>query len=229
MTKRYINRLFRAGYNNSFARIKLCLHQSYRQVLKNNILYNEDELTRQIVAGNIIAFEQLFKEMHTALYFLASKLLSNEDLARDLVSDIFLKLWERRASLMHVKNIKAFLYAATRNRSLDHLRKVQYTTAADALADEPDQRHFSYDDFLQAIYDAETIRVLYKAIEGLPPECRKVVELGLEGLSTGEIAKQLDISLSAVSNQKARAIKLLKEKVPLAILVLLFTLLDQAS
>jgi RNA polymerase sigma-70 factor (family 1) len=194
--------------------------------LKSSVLYTDNELTAQIIAGNTTAFEQLFKEMHTALYFLASRLVGNEDLARDTVADIFLKVWEKRETLLHVENIKAFLYATTRNKSLDHLKKVQHSVGMDQFAGELDEHSYSSDYFLQAIYDTETIRILHKAIEELPPECRKVVELGLEGMSTSEIAEHLGISLSAVSNQKARAIKILKEKLPLTLIILLFALLN---
>lgn len=162
--------------------------------------------------------------MHTALYFVANRLLADEELAKDLVADVFLKVWETKALLTHVQNIKAFLYTATRNRSLDHLKKARHTIPMSDLPPRPEQGEYPYEDFLQAVYNAETIRVLYLAIEGLPPECRKVMELGLEGFSTGEIAERLGISPSAVSNQKTRAVRLLKEKLPLTVIWLLFTL-----
>ena len=56
------------------------------------------------------------------LYRFAARLLSNEDEARDVVQDIFLKLWQKRNGLGEIKNIEAFAMRMTRNRCLDMLR-----------------------------------------------------------------------------------------------------------
>ncbi len=160
--------------------------------------------------------------MYAGMCFLANRLIKQEEMAKDIVADVFLKFWEKKESLQEVNNVKAFLYVAIRNRCLDYLKKVKHEASIEPAGFNEDWQVSGSEYFLQAIYDAETIRQLYKAIESLPAECKKVVELGLEGFSTNEIAEKLGISASAVSNQKSRAVKLLKEQLPAALIFLLF-------
>lgn len=159
--------------------------------------------------------------MYPVLYSLAHRLVANEEAAKDIVSDIFLQVWETRASLSTVENLKAYLYVTTRNRTLKYLKKEKPATAINEQWEKADP-----DIFLHALYDTETIRVLYEAIHTLPAECKKVILLGLEGYSTNDIARMLEISASAVSNQKSRAVRLLREKLPLELLLLCLYLLD---
>lgn len=199
----------------------VCNRQRIEYILSSSQPYEERYLISRIADGDIAAFETLFSEMHASLCLMANRLLHDEDLAKDLVADIFLRLWENRHGLGEVRNIQAYLYTSTRNRCLDQLKKVKHIVDQELTALQQPGEHF-----LQVIYDAETIRLLDKAIMTLPPECRKVVELGLEGLSTNEIAEKLSVSASAVSNQKNRAARLLKEQLPAGMAALLFSLLQ---
>lgn len=190
------------------------MHLSSREV------HNEEELLSRIAKGEVASFRQLFTDMYPALYMTANRLLENEELAKDVVADMFLQVWETRATVTGIQDIKAYLYVATRNRVLRHLKK-EKLAGQELTAFQQQHAGQISDNFLQAVYTAETIRTLHDAIQTLPPECKKVISLQLEGLGTNEIAQQLQLSPSAVSNQKARAIKLLREKLPFTTLLLL--------
>ncbi len=159
------------------------------------------------------AFDQLFHQLYARLCVFADRYIDNEEAAKDIVSDLFLTLWNERGKLSDVKDVSAYLYVAARYRSLNYLRhshmlrKHELQLQQSWLAGE----QLAID---QPIYEAETIRLLYKAVDELPSECRQVAMLSLQGLSTGEIARQLQITPAAVSNQKARAVRLLKFKIP---------------
>ena len=47
---------------------------------------------------------------------------TDEDEARDVVQDVFLKLWQRKETLEEIENIEAFAMRMTRNRCLDVIR-----------------------------------------------------------------------------------------------------------
>lgn len=153
--------------------------------------------------------------MYPALYVLSSRLTGDGDAAKDIVSEVFLRLWEKRSALTAVKDIKAYLYISLKNASLDHLRKNERMQKRDIAAF---KQTGNTEDFLERLAGVEKVRILYEAIHSLPTECQKVVLLGLEGHSPKEIAEQLSISASAVSNQKQRAVKLLREKLSPGIL-----------
>lgn len=180
--------------------------------MQNSETYSEKDLVLSITEGDTEAFDKLFLEMYPALCLLSNKLVNDETAAKDIVSEVFLQLWKNRAFLSEVRSINAYLYVATRNRSLNHLKKLKRNEKKIQLAYEKQLNDKSYEDILQDVFNAEAVRVLHTAISTLPPECTKVVQLNIEGLSTNEIALQLGISASAVSHQKARAIRLLREK-----------------
>lgn len=182
-------------------------------------IYSEEELLTCIANGDVKAFDQLFTDMYPAICLLATRLLNNEEMARDIASEVFLQLWEKRASLSHIKDLKAYLYISARNRAFNQLKKIQRSEVHEANAVREMPHEQSVEEVLHAIYDTESLRVLKDAINKLPAECRKVVILGIEGYSSNDIAQQLGISASAVSNQKARAMRLLKQQLPLSLLL----------
>lgn len=73
------------------------------------------------------------------------------------------------------------------------------------------------EEFFQTLLHTETVRALRAAVDQLPTACKNVVDLVLKGYSTNDIAGMLEISASAVSHQKARAIRLLKDHVFLVV------------
>ncbi|QJB31510.1 RNA polymerase sigma-70 factor [Chitinophaga oryzae] len=163
--------------------------------------------------GDTAAFDELFLAMYPALCLLSNRIVGDESAAKDIVSEVFLQLWKTREFLHEVKSVNAYLYVATRNRSLNHLKKLKRNEKKVQLAYERQLEEKTYEDILQDVFNAEVVRMLHEAILTLPPECTKVVQLNIEGLSTNEIALQLGISPSAVSHQKARAIRLLRGKI----------------
>lgn len=182
-------------------------------------------LLAQIINGSEPAFERLFLDMYPALHRLAWRLTQREDVANDIVSDVFLKIWEQHSSLSHIKEIRSYLYATVRNHTLNYLKKRETNGQHTQEVAGHLQEQLS-EDSLKALLDAETIRLLMAAIHNLPTECEKVVMLGLEGYSTSEIAAKLGISAPAVSQQKARAVKLLRGQLGSSMLTVLFFLLD---
>lgn len=179
--------------------------------------YNDSELINELASGNTGAFDQLYRDLYPALCLLSYKIAGSEDIARDIVADVFLQLWEGRGSLRHIQNIKAYLYISARNKTLNYLKTKSFS-AREASDENISTLQPSADAFFQDLLHVETVRVLRQAVADLPPECRKVMELVLKGHSTNEIAEILDISPSAVSHQKTRAVRLLREKILPALL-----------
>jgi RNA polymerase sigma factor (sigma-70 family) len=70
----------------------------------------------------VAAFDQVYRQLYPALSLLAFRLSRSRELAKDVVSDVFLHLWEAREELGKVANLKAYLYVSTRNRTLNYLK-----------------------------------------------------------------------------------------------------------
>ncbi len=188
---------------------------------KGDTIYNDPELIREIECGNTAAFDQLYRQFYPALHLLSYKLTKSAASAEDIVSEVFLQLWEKRAALRSIQDLKAYLYVLTKNRTFNYLKSTSYRAVSELnegtfKAGEP-----AGDDFFETLLHVETIRVLREAVHTLPSECKKVIELVLKGHSTNDISRMLGISPSAISHQKARAIRLLKDKIFLAVFLAL--------
>jgi len=171
------------------------------------------ELSNNIISsfkkGTPNALKSLIKIYYNPLCLFADRLLKDPVVAEDIVVESFTKLWHRRCDFEHVQNIKAFLYIAVRNASLNYLKQLKRETLS--------KKQLTYlsnekEDFiLNEIIRAEVLQEIMQEIERLPEQCGKVLKMGyLEGLKNQEIADLLHISVHTVKNQKARAIQLLK-------------------
>jgi RNA polymerase sigma-70 factor (ECF subfamily) len=166
-------------------------------------------------------FEQVFKEHHRSLCYLAVKHGLDKEEAEDVVADTFTKLWHGRAQFSNEEHIKGFLITTTRNACVNLVKQKQRRTISN--------NELSYlqvdkeDDFFRKMVETELLKKLYPYIEQLPRKCRAVFEqVYFEGASTEEAATKLGISTRNVLNQKARAIQLLKGKILLIMIICWF-------
>ena len=175
--------------------------------------YNENELLKQLYAGERGAFSLIFKEFYTALCAFAEKLTGSPDHAEDIVEDVFLKIWTRQQQFDDLHHLKSFLYKATRNACFDHLRRQEHSRERQAVFQQSQHQW-------EAAADLDMIRVeiyrnIYKAIDELPEQCGRIVRMGyIEGKSNDEIATELGLSVQTVKNQKSRGVALLKLRLP---------------
>ena len=83
---------------------------------------DDRELLENISRCDDAAFESLFRMHYQSLCIHASKLILDDDTAEEIVQDIFLKFWDKRASLEITTGLKPYLYRSVHNRCLDHRR-----------------------------------------------------------------------------------------------------------
>ena len=162
--------------------------------------------------GNTASFSYYYELFYTPLRFFAEQMTGDRAAAADIVADIFIKLWQRRANFQTEANIKAFLYISTKNACLDFQKHLRITKRSQkAIADNSAQQE-------EEIVTSHLIRTelywhIYNAIEELPSGCRSIFKMSyLEDMKNQEIADKLHLSIKTVKNQKARAILLLRKK-----------------
>jgi RNA polymerase sigma-70 factor (family 1) len=156
-----------------------------------------------------LLFAELFKKHECRLYTLALKLTKSDNYARDIIQEVFLKLWEHRHHMQAIHNIEAWLYRLTENKVIDFLRKA----AADNRLREaiwkklPD--HFN--DTEDLVVMKEYSQIIQKAIDQLPPQRKLIYYLNREkGLNYQQIATELAISKHTVKNQLSNALQSIK-------------------
>lgn len=151
-------------------------------------------------------FREFYLDYKDKVYKYAWMHLKEEDLALDIVQEVFAKIWVRFDELDHTQNIKAYLYTAARNAVFDELRKIQVKgTYATLEGARPPQVDNSTDESL-AFKDLE--KVYQDAIQQLPTERQRIFLLSkVEYLTNTEIADQLGISVNTVRDQLVKANK----------------------
>lgn len=161
------------------------------------------ELIIRIKNSDQAAYKQLYFTYAEKLYGFLWRKISNEDLAKDLVQDLFFKLWINRKNLDENQSIKAYLYRSANNLAIDHYRKKKIF-----ISDENEEIHFgNYN--LDLSFDV-TDEIL-KEVNKLPEMQKKVFLLSrFEELRYKEIAELLKISPKTVESHISKALAKLR-------------------
>jgi RNA polymerase sigma-70 factor (ECF subfamily) len=154
------------------------------------------------------SFNQCFTQMFPSMCIYAEKYVGEYDIAKDIVQEMFLKLWGIFSDFDSDIAIKAYLYRSIRNATINYLEhlKVEDKYSKRKLAEINSEQNF-----LSQIIEKETHRIIYQAIEELPKKRKQIILLSINGLSNPEIAKKLDISINTIKTQKSEAYKQLRE------------------
>jgi RNA polymerase sigma-70 factor (ECF subfamily) len=155
--------------------------------------------------------QQAYKELYTSLYAylfgFARTIVPSKETAEEIVSDVFIRLWERRKELEKVENLKVYLYVATRNIAFNYLDK-QKRTPTNSIDDIEAEFTSIYFDPEQLLVTAEMLSLIQKAIDQLPPKCKMIFRLVKEdGLKYREVAEILNLSVKTIENQLAIALE----------------------
>ena len=84
----------------------------------------EKSLFERISKGDETAFKLLYDSYFVRIYTYAYRLLKHDEVAKEAVHDVFLKVWSMRLSLTDVESPKSYLFTLIRNKALDELRKL---------------------------------------------------------------------------------------------------------
>jgi RNA polymerase sigma-70 factor (ECF subfamily) len=155
------------------------------------------------------AFYTVFHELYPTIVMFANKLVQDINLAQEICSDSFIKLYQSDEIFAGLENVKAYLFSITKRGCLDAIKKIKHQTQVQKKLQqllEADDRNF----ITQQEIQSELIELIYRSIEKLPSQCRRVLEMNMQGMSYEEIAETLNVSTSTVRNQKARGLKFLK-------------------
>ncbi|HKZ39205.1 MAG TPA: RNA polymerase sigma-70 factor [Chryseolinea sp.] len=170
-----------------------------------------EQLMTTLQAGDITAFEMLFRTYYQPLCNYAYTFVQDRDEAEEIVQAIFLSVWEKRDKLDIHTGVRPYLYAMVRNAALNILKhekiKQQHVALELAVADR------SVESVTRTVLASELETRIHKALEKLPEQCRLVFKLSrFEELKYAEIAEQLNISIKTVENQMGKALKIMREQ-----------------
>lgn len=175
----------------------------HRQYVKLSL----QELLHLVKDSDRCAFDELYGRTWKNLYIQSLNKLRNEDLAKDVVQEVFIDLWNKRSS-RDIHNIEQYLAQAVKFKVIDQFRKKDFFVAeiedfVDVIADS------NLSD--NSLLDKELNELLERWISQLPRKRREIFLLRHEqGMSTHEISKLLNISAKTVQNQLLNTISFLR-------------------
>jgi RNA polymerase sigma-70 factor (ECF subfamily) len=159
--------------------------------------------------GDERALEAVFRAHYATMCGVVRRIVFAPDVAEELVQDVFFKLWTKREQLVQIDALRTYLYRAARNTALNHLRRQKLEVAheeREAAKGEPMAE--ATDDSAAA---GDLAAAVQAAINRLPSRCREIFLLSRDaGLTYGEIAAELGISIKTVETQMGRALKSLR-------------------
>jgi RNA polymerase sigma-19 factor, ECF subfamily len=162
----------------------------------------------RIRAGDMDAFEALYRRYWERLYGFAFRYLRSKEDAEEIVQEVFFRIWRGRAHWVPVGAVRNYLYLAVRNSARDRAER-----AAVARRWRLGQRETAVE-IQSSLEAADLVAAVERALAELPSKRSAVCKLRLiNGLSYAEIAAQLGICEKTVETQLARGLKFLRDRI----------------
>jgi len=155
--------------------------------------------------GDEYAFQQLFEKYENDIFRYAFSLIKSRAHAQEIVQDVFVKVWIKRATLKPELSFKSFLFTITKNLSYNLL--VKASNDIKLRQEVFYHKTVSYSTVENYMLNAEYDLLKRQAIDRLPPRRRRIFEMSrIEGKSYKEISAELGITTQTVKNQMSLAL-----------------------
>lgn len=177
--------------------------------MQNKSIDTERILLHQAATGDQRSFTILFEHYSKTVYPFALKLTRSENLAEEILQEVFLKIWINRQNLLEIENFGAYLNRITRNYAYNVLRRIAHENLiAFELSKQTTEEVNNTEE--EVIYrDLE--HSLNEAISCLTPQQKLIYTLcHQEGLKYSEVASRLNISSSTVHTHMKLALKFIR-------------------
>ena len=171
-----------------------------------------------LIQGDKDIFQKIYFEFYPKLYHFTYDIVRNNEIAKDIVNETFIKLWETKGELRPNSNLAAYLITITRNKSLNFLKHkkiiLQYQDINAGNFESPDLWEQLLNENIYSNIDYELLKTKVEvAINNLPEQCRKVFQLSrFKKKKYSEIANILNISQKTVEAHISLALRRLKDE-----------------
>jgi RNA polymerase sigma-70 factor (ECF subfamily) len=166
------------------------------------------DLQRKIaLCDDMAAYRTLYDTLRQELFYFSYSIIKTKEVAEEIVSDVFIKLWRMRNELLAIENLTVFLYTIARNLSINHITR-NYKYPKVSLDSIEVENISSFGNGEELFISAEMAKRVQLAINGLPSQCKIIFQLVREnGLKHKEVGAILNISEFTVRNQLVIAAK----------------------
>ena len=171
---------------------------------------------RSFVNGDQLAFRELYDSCFDTLYLYGQQFSNDPDTIKDIIQNIFIKIWERKQSLKEVNSPKAYLMQSFRNQMLNYLRSKKNSPIS---PNEINEEHYNFQlevpiemDIMDQERDEEVKEKLKNAIELLTSKQKELIYLKyVKDLEFAEVSSIMDVSIKSVYKLHQRTLLSLRK------------------
>jgi RNA polymerase sigma-70 factor (family 1) len=154
-----------------------------------------------------LAYKELFTSFYPFLFHFVTGIVKSRQSAEEIVSDLFMKIWEKRKTLEEIQNLRVYCFVAARHLSINQLEKQKRQHSVN-IEDYKGRLIHMAPDPEQSMISAEMLRRVHEVVEELPPRCKLSFKLVKEyGFKYREAAEILQVSEKTIENQLTIALR----------------------
>lgn len=172
---------------------------------------SNSQLIEALKSGDSKAYTFLMDTYYHKLCVYTYSLVHDQDIAEDIVQNVFIRTWKKRDQLKADFEIKSFLYKSVYNEFIDYYRKQKsvfplenkYISALSSVVEDEDEQSLE-----------KLLKLVKLEIQNLPPKCKEIFLLSKqEGLTNIEIAEYKNVSVKSVEAHITKAFSILRKSV----------------
>ncbi len=168
---------------------------------------------KKVREGDIKTFEEIFRKYYSPLVFFSVSITRRMDVSEEILQDLFYVLWRDRANLQILRSLKAYLYSAVRNRSLQFCERKKLDNNYRESLESPDVEVDGMDP-QQSMEYMELESVINKTMERMPERRQQIFRMHrFENKKYMEIADILSLSVKTVEAEISKALKTLRKEI----------------
>ena len=172
-------------------------------------------LWQELKAGDKSCFNRLFRKYYSELYYYGIKIISDPDIVKESIQEVFMRVWETRYNLANVENVKPYLIVSVKRMILVQKEKAKSKNNVEIGSAESYSFFFDVNEFEKHEEIPDEVRkTILAAINSLTKKQRELIVLFFyHELPYAEIASILEISIPAVRNLMYRTLIHLRESI----------------
>ncbi len=183
------------------------------------MIFNDLQILEKLKEGDPLAYNQLFDKYYMPLCVYSLKYCDSFSLAEDIVQDLFVKIWDEKLYMIFENPVSPYLFKSVKNNTLQVLKKESRYQFEDI---ESMVNNLMEEEPLDFAALEEEKKKLFEQVEALPEKSKEVFKaIVLENMKYKEVAEHLDISVNTVKTHYARALKQLRFKLDIIIMLMM--------
>jgi len=157
------------------------------------------------------AYALIYTCLYPPLYKYLSQIVKDDELANDLLQELFVKLWDKRKQIGPVSNLRAYFFTASRSMAMNHFRRIKSQTASLEHFSQPKTIHSAEDVLVNKEENKELKYKMELALNSLPARQREIIHLKYyQGMEYEKIAEVTGIQYQSVINHVFRGLQTLR-------------------